>query len=202
MKKVHAANGPLNQVCRNLSLRRSVSILRKHIAAGAAEREEKDSVLEFCYYLENRCTQKTLKVGEHRYFGKKRIVNEDTARQFNLSENETVRYGKLVRDKCLFKSSEKKCRRSDSSMAITKDGQFIEIFEFLVDLTDNKEYTLCKVLNAGRSMTHNGMSGFEVDSIDANVIAIETSNIEKACVYMSVNGKKYVSPTPNSHLFS
>lgn len=92
--------------------------------------------------MENRFTQKTLKVGENWYFGKNERVKEDIARELNLSETETVTYARFVKNICLFKSPKKVCRRSNNSIVQTKDGQFIEIVEFLVDRTNNKEYTL------------------------------------------------------------
>ncbi|XP_024876430.1 uncharacterized protein LOC112457524, partial [Temnothorax curvispinosus] len=99
IKCVHAAKGVLSQICRTLSIKQSIMMLERHVLA-----KDFSPVLDYCYYLQNRCTIRTEKFGINRYFGKELRVDPIIINQLNLCIERTRAYGRMVKNKCLFKS--------------------------------------------------------------------------------------------------
>lgn len=56
-------------------------------------------------------------------------------------------YDRMVRNECLHKSRHKICPRSDNSFAVTKQGLFIQIEQFLVDEDNETDYTAYRVID-------------------------------------------------------
>ena len=57
----------------------AMRILEKHNI-----QKEDSAMNDFIYYLENRCTKKTVKVDGNRYFGKRKVIDENTAFEHQL----------------------------------------------------------------------------------------------------------------------
>jgi len=119
---VHAAKGVLSQICRTLSIKQSIMMLERHVL-----KKDFSPVLDYCYYLQNRCTIRTEKFGINRYFGKELRPDPVIIKQLNMCIERTRASGKMVKNKCLFKSANNVCYRSDNSFAQTVNGDFIHI---------------------------------------------------------------------------
>lgn len=197
LEMVHGAKGVLNQICRNLSRCRSVRMLQKHVALRPGS-----AVTGYCYYLDNRCTAKSDKYIQGRYFAKRYLP---IGRQVLMVDNDfapcnPTAYDKLVKDKSLFKSCNNVCNRSNNSFAQTEDGSFIQIVQFIVD--GNNELTVFKKIDVLNCFSEECTTVMLVRSIDDNESIIETRKIKKLCVFMSVGDKQYISAVPNMYWYS
>ena len=192
LKMVHAAKGVLNQICRNLSRNQSVTILEKHISL-----RKESPVIDFCYPLDNnRRTKKTEAIERNRYFGRQLRCKTRILEERNLGTNNLRAYGKLVRNKCVFKSCKKINYRSDNSFAQTIHGNYIQIVQFIIDKNDNKEYTVCRRVIV-QEFSDECSSLKIVQRITDNEDVVETNDIDKACVLMKINNTQYISTLPN-----
>ena len=79
LKAAHASKGVLHQLCCFVTGDFSMRILQKHNI-----QKEDSAMNDFIYYLENRCTKKTVKVDGNRYFGKRKVIDENTAFEHQL----------------------------------------------------------------------------------------------------------------------
>lgn len=101
-------------------------------------------------------------------------------------------YVKIIKSQCVFKSCRKVLHRSCNSFAQTVDGEYIQIIEFIVDNTDNMEYTLYKKLEVGNSFNGVCTSIQKVIRIEDDFSIIEASEINKLCIYMKVKRNQYI----------
>lgn len=110
-------------------------------------------------------------------------------------------YKKIVKDKCLFQSSEKSNARSNNSFAQTVDGKFIEILYFLSDQNSRKEYTICRVLKTTSAFSNKIPTLKKVTEIDQRLVAVPTSKINKICLFMEVDKVQYISAVPHMYVY-
>lgn len=197
VKSVHAAKGVIHQMCRNISMKQSIVILKKHL-----EKENFSRAIDFCYSLENRCTNKTYKVGNHRYFGVELEFDDALTEPLNLSNDSTRVYERLVKERCLFQSSNKTNARSSNSFAQLADSRFIEIVQFMIDGNDNRELTVCKEIRTRRASFDVCTSIREISIVNDNLITVETGAIKKICLYMTINRKQFITPVHSMHCYS
>ena len=196
VRKVHAAKGVLNQICRNLSVNRCLVLLEKRIVV-----KENSTVKDFCYYLDNRCTDKTERFGSNRYFIKDLRPIHKFAQELNMRIDHIRAYKKLVKCNNVFKSCKKDCLRSDNSFARTKDGTYIRIVQFIIDEVNEKEYTIYRKVEIENTFSDDCTAIHKVNNIIEDLNILETENIEDLCVYMTVNRKKYISALPNMYWY-
>ena len=195
LRMVHAAKGVLNQIFRNLSMNESLMILEKHV-----QLKERSPIIDFCYYLNNRSTQKTEAMGNNRYFGKR--LNPRRIEGFNLSYDTSRAYEKLVKDKCLFQSCNKINYRSNNSFAQTMEKEFIQIVQFIIDRNNNKEYTVYKKVVVESCFSDECTSVMKVICIENSESIIETKNVLKQCVFMTVGENRFISAVPHMYWYS
>ena len=197
VKTVHAAKGVINQVCRNLSMTESLIMMEQHISA-----KEHSPVKEYCFYLENRCTQKTYKMGINRYFGRHSAPDRAFIADIPLQDRDHYKaYKKLIKNQCVYKSSKKVLQRSDNSFDQTNNQEYIHITQFIVDTIDNREYILCKKIEVENTF---GLCTTlkEIVRIEENCSIIETADISTLCVCLTVDRKQYISAIPHIYWFS
>ena len=167
INNVYAAKGVISQICRNLSVKKSLIIMEKHVT-----RKEDSPVTDYCDYLENRCTVETLKLGNYRYFTKSKTPNIENLEGLNLSGNRIRTFGKLVKNACVFKSCRKVLKRSDNSFVLLENGEYIQIVDFIVDIDNNMEYTLCKKVEIQNSLDYTHMHVKEIVRLSNEISVI------------------------------
>lgn len=160
--------------------------------------KEDSPVIPFCYYLENRVTHNSLKRNQIRYFGKPQAPSKEFMRIMQSQDKDNYKaYWKIVIKECVFKSCKKVLRRSNNSFARTKNGEYIQMVQFIVDNVNNVEYTLCKKINVENTFSDVCTSILKISPMEENYSIIQTSEIDKLCVHMAVNKKLYISAIPN-----
>lgn len=90
--------------------------------------------------------KKSCKVSSITYLGGEKVIDENIAQNFGMCAKCTLAYQRAIIDGCLV-SSKQKNKRYDNSFAILTDNTFIRILNFLVDDENNKEITLCNIVN-------------------------------------------------------
>lgn len=193
---VHAANGVVSQICRNLSIKESLRVMEKHLCG-----TEDSPVMKFCYRLTHKCTAETLKIRNNRYFGANRRVQQDVVNVINLPRQHCKFYNRLFKNGSTFKTCQKVFNRSDNTFAITKNNAYIKIVQFVVDVRNNLEmtvYQLVNVVNAFNDTTHLK----RVVSIQDEMSYTNTSELDRLCVMMSLSEKDLLSIVPYTHKFS
>ena len=195
---VHAAKGVLRQICRYLTMSQALIVLRENVATVV----DNSQVLQICDDLENRNTKSSVKEGAHRYFGKSMPCVPSIVQQYNLPEEHTRAYKKLVKDNCVFKSIDIKCYRSDNSFAVTADGDFIQIKQFIINSHDKIEYTVCRKVEVANNQNENLRSMKLITNINPHLIAIETRKLKKLCVVITIEENSYISAVSNMYHFS
>ena len=195
LKMIHAAKGVQSQICRNLSFQRCRVYLKDHII----NLKDFSTVLDYCFYLNNRCVKQTVKLTEIRYFGKQLEPNSIIIQRLNLLLDQTKSFEKIVKSNCVFKSCQKRCNRSNDSYAQLKNGQFIKIRQFLFDMNNTKDYTVYHKIDV-ENMPCGELTGLKrVVNVQRDVSVTETQNVLKICVFMTANNCSYISTLPNMH---
>ena len=142
VRQIQAAKGVIHQLCRLITMKQSEFILKKHITNRPCT-----AIHRFISYLDNKKARSTLKLSHARYFGPYRQTKPRWIDQLQLS-NQNRTYKKMVKDRCLYTSCKRKNLRSDNSFAVTKEGSFIRLIEFIVDEGSRKEYVVCNEIHA------------------------------------------------------
>ena len=198
IRNVHAAKGVISQVCRNLSVKESLIIMEEHISM-----KEESPVIDFCYYLENRCTKETIKIDNNRYFGKSTDVPNEYIRKFNLSENSMRSFQKLIKNECVFKSCNNKlCKRSNNSFVQIDNNKYIQVVEFIVDINNKLEYTLCEKIEVDDSIDNTNRYIKPILRFSNEIDIIETIRLKKLRVFMCIKRKQYICAVPHMYCYS
>ncbi|KAL7288253.1 hypothetical protein TKK_0017593 [Trichogramma kaykai] len=196
VKKIQAAKGVIPQICRALSMAQSNLVLKKHIFS-----KPYSGVSDYITYLQKKTSKLTYKFLNARYFGRNYKVATKWIQELNIS-NESRIYRKMVKDRCLFNSSKTNRQRSDNSYAITHDGTFIQILDFIVDPINRLEFTLVRMINIENIYPNREASIKKITEISENIFAIKTADIAKVCVFISIDKNiSYVGPVPNLYYY-
>lgn len=118
----------------------SETILRDHVLS-----RPDSAVDEFVRYLDHKESKNTLKLTNIWYFGKCHRTRSRWIRELQLSD-ESVTYEKIVKEKCLHTSYQRRLIRSNNAFALTTDHRYIRIIKFIVDEVTMREYTLCNFI--------------------------------------------------------
>ncbi|KAJ8685441.1 hypothetical protein QAD02_021234 [Eretmocerus hayati] len=191
LKQIHSPKGVVQQVCRSVAMRQSEVILRRHVAA-----MEQSSVNDYVNYLEYSGAKKTSKLDNERYFGSYRKPSQSERARMELTQNARI-YKKMVRGGCLYRGLSQRSVRSDDSYAQLKDGSYIHIVEFVIDLDLDRSVTVCKRLQVRQA--------FELGSLPTVIIVeerdsdevIETSLLNSICVPVQIDDVIYLTAPPN-----
>ena len=197
VRTVHAGNGVLDQICRNICMKKSTIILNEHVKTYNAD----SPVLDFVFNLTHRQTEKSVKLNECRYFGVPLLPSFNVIEEYNLSPCSQA-YQRQIKNGCLFLSKRKELLHSDNSYAMTDTGNFIQIIEFIVDRVNLKEVTVCNKINVQNAFANVSTNIKEIINVEENATIIQTDEIKRICVHMKVGNKSYISALPNMHVFS
>ena len=108
----------------------------------------------------------------------------------------------MLKNRCVYKTKEMICNRSDNSFVMTKDGSYVRIVQFIVDKNNNREYTVCQNIIIRNAYSNGCNSIKQIEQIENGYIIIETEKIHKICVLMAVNDVQYLCAIPNMYWFS
>lgn len=188
-KSIHSANGVVHQIVRGISMVQTELIIKENV-----ELIEDTPVFNFYSHLEKQRKQKSIQFHAARYFGRVSLPQERWINQLNLDDAYSLLYTKMVRNGCYYSADE--TDRTDCSCIYTTDGRFFEIQNFIVDTANEKEFLLCKNINC-RPLSCSAI--YKVDSLDNNIIAVETNLIESVCVFLKIEEEFYISIVPNTY---
>ncbi|XP_024892185.1 uncharacterized protein LOC112467697 isoform X1 [Temnothorax curvispinosus] len=195
VRKIHGAKGVVHQICRSIAMSQSELILKKHVALKAFS-----NVNSFISYLDKKTAKQTCKLWHARYFGPHYKTSLMWIEELELSD-ESRTYQKIVKERCLYTSSKRNIIRSDNSYALTTEGIFIHIVDFIIDAPTRKEYTICHLVNTEDIFNNNSLPLKKVVNISDNLVAKDTNSIEKICVFMNIDNMMYICAVPNLYFY-
>lgn len=168
VQKIYAAKGVISQLCRSICMTNSKIILKQHVNITNPDSEIQD----FFMYLDEKRSINTVKLADARYFGSSKPTKNRWIRELHLSPaSRTCK--KIVKGRSLFNSFKSRRIRSDNSFAVTRNGDYVRILEFIIDEEELLEYTLCHMV-----LTDNVFSNTHctkrIRQILRNITAIET----------------------------
>lgn len=119
--------------------------------------------------------------------------------ELELSD-ESRTYQKIVKERCLYTSSKRNMIRSDNSYALTTEGIFIRIVDFIIDTPTRKEYTICYIVST-ENVFNNSLPLKKIVNISDNLVAKDINSIERVCVCMNIDNIRYICAVPNLYFY-
>lgn len=104
-------------------------------------------------------------------------------------------------NKSVFKSNKKKLLRSDNSIAMTTDKDFVSIVQFIVCAPNDQQFVLCHGIDVREDFNYCPSMKTVIDFKD-DVRVIETVKLKKLCVLIKSISHSYLSAVPHVHVFS
>lgn len=187
VQSIKNARGAPMQIQRYVNQGYCISILEKAVLENSSERVKKffSSVIQTKIKNVVRLPDGVL------YFGKTFEVAENLVTQFNLSQNLKV-YKKMIKNKCLYMSSDIQNKRSDNSTVQLLNGQYARIKCFVVDIFNGYQNFIYQNLI---TRSHNICQGAPqikiVENIDDELNLANVSEIKGICTYFSINTEKF-----------
>lgn len=163
--------------------------------------DPQSSMIPLYNYLDVRHTNNTFVLSKIRYFGNYQIISAEDRDNFELSQESTRRYQKIVYKGCLFESTRKIKRRTENAYAFTEDGIFVQILDFLIDTESREEWTKCRELYV-EPFDNNMLGILKVTGCSDKAILARTSCLESICVNIKVGDDCYIARVPNLHHYS
>lgn len=196
VKMVHAGNGVLSQICRNLSIRESIRIMKKYLPDF-----EHSKTGQFCQRLESKVTGKSYKVHDNRYFEINPTIRREFFNQVDARKQDCRAFNKLLKNNLVFKTCKRILERSNDTFAITSNNIFIQIVQFVVNKRNHEEFTLYKRVEVEDSSQ--GISSLKsLVRIEDQIKVIETYKINRLCVLMQKDNEEFLSIVPYTRKFS
>lgn len=161
-------------------MKESLIILKHHI-------ENKNSdVLKYCSHLEHReYVESSAKMPFGRYFAP-HIPDPTYLEELPIELENGEGFRKLVKNGCLYTSGWKKDRRSDNSVALTEDGEFIKIIDFIIDQDQNVEFVMYHELVVADAVENSCSFIKLVIRENQNLKYLPTSKLSKVCVNINL----------------
>lgn len=104
-------------------------------------------------------------------------------------------YRKMVKGGCVYKCCIKENRRSCDYFAQLRDGTFIKINIFVVDVLAKEEWTCCHVVNTQACEYSQELR--KVTSIGGERKWIKTTEIRRISVFLDIEDEQLLCPVPN-----
>ncbi|KAL7307604.1 hypothetical protein TKK_0000292 [Trichogramma kaykai] len=209
LQAIHSGRGVISQILRYININQCSKKIEKQIFP-----ENCEILNKYCINKLRTKVKKTLKLSNIRYFGKGVKTSELYINTYNLP-SQCKSYRRMIKNNCTYVSNLKACAKSDNSKALLTDGSFVELIEFFVDEKSKTELTLCRIIKISKtSILGNNISKeakkLKLDEIHLkqvsstqikNVMVIPTASIESICVYIIIDDKAYICPTPNLYYY-
>lgn len=104
----------------------------------------------------------------------------------------------MVKDGCLYLSSEKVNARSDDTFVRICNGSYAQICKFIVDREMNQDYVLVKILKTKTAFPRNHKILQLVEEIGSEVVSVSVNDIDKISVSIDIPHKNwYICAVPN-----
>lgn len=102
----------------------------------------------------------------------------------------------------MYTSCKNKNLRSDNSFAVTSEGRYVQILEFILDLPTGKEFTLYNVVSTDDLIIEDKSTAMKtVTGISDDIYAIETHRIDMICVHITTLGDRHICAVPNLYYY-
>lgn len=192
LKMIHASKGVHQQVARHIALNFSHLFIKKAVYPNA-------SIQMKNYYdsLSHVKVQNTLRTSKARYFGTTSTVDSAWITKLQLSQN-ALHFSKMVKDGCLYLSSEKVNQRLDNTFVLLRNGSYANIFKFIVDWNTNQEYVLVQMLQTKTAFPRKHKVLQTIEKICSEKIAISVNEIDKISVSVIVSQENwFICVVPN-----
>lgn len=197
VKKIHAAKGVCSQVCRSVELAQSVEFIKSTIPA-----EMREAASHFSKKLNSKLVVNYKKQGQTTYFGKGQKVTNELIANFPAVNVNYLSYPRIVRKSCLYSTYLKVNRRSNNSFAMLQDGSYVQLRNFLLYENANSEISVVRRLTTRNAFEESCPMFQKVIQIDDELSTIETTNISKPCVFIDLNGERFLCAVPNDFHYS
>lgn len=122
-------------------------------------------------------------------------------KKFNLPED-SLSYKKMIKNKCKYSSKKKVLNRSNSSFAVTVNGNYIQLVEFVYSQETGIEKTICnkiitdKMMIPHQNWTHVLFCEKPIE-ISEDLDIIDTELIKLNCVFVDNKKEKFIFPVSN-----
>ncbi|KAL7286987.1 hypothetical protein TKK_0018785 [Trichogramma kaykai] len=186
LNAIKCAKGAPQQVFRFVNINHYILFLEKKVS-----RVANDDVLNFCNNTLSSKVHNAYKSEICTYFGKGDYFDSQLFPSENLSDN-TLKYNKMVEDRCIFESGHKVKKRSDNSYALLDDGRYVKIDGFVVDHSSGNELTICQLIKVKSSKFVSYKMFKILDHIYNDKITVPTEKIKKICIIVNNDVHTYI----------
>ncbi|KAL7295045.1 hypothetical protein TKK_0011645 [Trichogramma kaykai] len=191
LQAIKSARGANHQVVRFVNMTHSIHVLEDFLYS-------KVNVNVRRYYEDvlSRKVSHYCKITDISYFKRGSRLDGQLLRQLQLSEHSLV-FKKMVKNKCLYESSLLKKKRTNNCHVLLNDGSYMILDYFIVDKKEKTELTIGRQILTKNCFSNDFSKLQIIDAIQPQKIVIETSKINKVCVYMPMNNVIYLCSVPN-----
>ena len=178
LQAIHAANGIILQVVRHVNIHRFIQKLEQIVYPNSSE-----VVIAYCENLVSTNCKNMVKTANRTYFGYEIIVETHYVQNFSISRSSKI-FLKMLYERCLFSSARKINVRSRNDFVQLKNRQFVQIIDFLVDLDNDDEIIMCKLIETRQNRYLNTVN--DIITLSNEISAIPTAHIDKVCVILKI----------------
>lgn len=135
------------------------------------------------------------------FLGKGVAIDGVFAKEHSLDQRSKF-YQRVIKDGCLYASSQKINERSDNSIVQMQDGQFAMILKYVCDEENQKEWVVFQILKTFKPTSWLGYDSLQqVRTISEDVTIKEINNIRSVCACFSLKESEYIVTLPNLFLY-
>lgn len=191
LQAIHCAKGVNLQIARFINIQRVTYAIERIVYPTASP-----MVKDYCGQASIRTAKNCLKISNITYLGKGSILLDAMYNSLHLPLNSTLLFFRAIKDGCLYASENTNNKRSNNSYAQLRDGRYIKIIYFIVNVDLNTELTVLKNVKTTHELCN---SIVYVDTNENNWITsvVNTSEIKSICVFMKVGDASYICQLPN-----
>lgn len=182
LQAIKNARGAPMQIQRYVNQGYCISMLEKAIFQNTSEQVEKFRSRVIHTQINNikKLSNDVL------YFGKMTQASEKLITEFNLNRDSQI-YSKMIKDKCLYVSSDIQSKRSDSSVAQLFNGQYVRL-KYFVTNADNQQAIIYQKLKTEEHSLCVGVSHLKiVVGVDDELSMTKVSEVKTICVYFNID---------------
>lgn len=195
LSSINGAKGVILQILRNINMQHSYALIENTVFKNCSQQMK--------HYLENfliKRTKNCQKVDNLSYYGtRKYCLDPHFLARYNLSFNSVI-YTRIIKDRCLYTTNHRENSKSCNYYAQLKDLSFIKIINFVYDPNASRNYVICDKLITTTSIYNQFMH--RIHPLDENPIIINTSELNRVCVYIEIENDSFVCPLPNLYSYN
>ena len=119
---------------------------------------------------------------------------------YDVDKNTTNIYKRNMKACCKF-NSYKNSTKTDDSIALIKDGRFVQILNFVLDEEHDIQKVVVKIVNVIRLRHEDTDFFFKIKNINEEVEIINTNLLDRVCVRIEIAENAYIFKLPHVLLF-